>query len=226
MLNGSFAPSLIWASDTFNDTSSEPLTWISDIILPHLCQNLWLESQTYLMTPFIGVQMLIKKYLWRTLKVRGKGMRSLKTSWKVGICRVSLGVQRWSLTRVWLRRIHFHSLFSSNPPQFTPKREKLHKTLFSNALGSRKAYSQEHLRNSNLFDPSKGIRIAESKTFCLRNPVSAKFLLVESRIEGFGIWNTAQGIWNPLTIGIWNPSFMDIESGIHGVESSTGRILF
>ena len=76
MLDGSFAPSLIWASDTFNDTSSEPLTWISDIILPHLCQNLWLESQTYLMTPLIVAQMLIKKYLWRTLKVRGKGMRS------------------------------------------------------------------------------------------------------------------------------------------------------
>lgn len=76
LLDGSFAPSLIWASDTFNDTSSEPLTWISDIILPHLCQNLWLESQTYLMTPLIVAQMLIKKYLWRTLKVRGKGMRS------------------------------------------------------------------------------------------------------------------------------------------------------
>ena len=69
-------PIFVWASDTFNDTSSEPLTWISDIILLHLCQNLWLESQTYLMTPFIGAQMLIKKYLWRTLKVRGKGMRS------------------------------------------------------------------------------------------------------------------------------------------------------
>lgn len=81
-------------------------------------------------------------------------------------------------------------------------------------------------RNSDLFDPSKGIRILESKTFCLRNPLSARFLLVESGIVGFGIWNTAEGIWNPQTIDIRNPSFMDKESGIqyrksgiHGVET-------
>ena len=36
-------------------------------------------------------------------------------------------------------------------------------------------------------------------------PESSKFLLlVESRILGFEIWNTAQGIWN-LTVD-WNPA--------------------
>ena len=37
---------------------------------------------------------------------------------------------------------------------------------------------------------------------------SGKFLLVESGISGFGIRNTAQGIWNP-TIWIRNPSSTD-----------------
>ena len=36
------------------------------------------------------------------------------------------------------------------------------------------------------FTPCKGIQI----------PESGKFLLVESGILGFGIWNTAQAIWN------------------------------
>ena len=38
------------------------------------------------------------------------------------------------------------------------------------------------------------------------NQESRKILLLESGILGFGIWKTAQGIWNPLTIGIQNPS--------------------
>ena len=41
--------------------------------------------------------------------------------------------------------------------------------------------------------PCKGIWIQESW----------KFLLVESRTLGFGIRNTAQGIWNPANY--WNP---------------------
>ena len=98
------------------------------------------------------------------------------------------------------------------------KKEQLHKPLFSNALGSQNAYSQEHFRNSNLFDPSKGIRIPESKTFWLRNPLSAKFLLVESGIVGFGIWNTAQGsgIHRRLVSGIQ-------VSWTKNPESSTGN---
>ena len=50
--------------------------------------------------------------------------------------------------------------------------------------------------------------------------------LVKSGILGFGIRNTAQGIWIPMTTGIQNPSSTDkecgtkyLESGIHGVES-------
>ena len=45
------------------------------------------------------------------------------------------------------------------------------------------------------------------------------FLLVESGIVGLGIWNTAQGIWIPLTIGIRNPSSTDTDSGIKNLES-------
>ena len=43
-----------------------------------------------------------------------------------------------------------------------------------------------------LLAPCKGIRILES----------CKFLLLESGIQDYGIWNTAQGIRNPLTTGI------------------------
>ena len=39
-------------------------------------------------------------------------------------------------------------------------------------------------------------------------PESVKFLLVESGTLGFGIRNTAQGIWNPANY--WNP-----ESKLH-----------
>ena len=47
------------------------------------------------------------------------------------------------------------------------------------------------------------------ENFCLWDPESAKILLVESGIQGIGIWNTAQGNRNyiPLTIGIQNPSY-------------------
>ena len=41
------------------------------------------------------------------------------------------------------------------------------------------------------------------------NQESWKILLLESGILGFGIWKTAQGIRNPLTIGIQNPSSTD-----------------
>ena len=44
-----------------------------------------------------------------------------------------------------------------------------------------------------LFAPCKVMRI----------PESGKFFLVKSRILGFGIWNTAQGIRNPTKD--WNP---------------------
>ena len=45
--------------------------------------------------------------------------------------------------------------------------------------------------------------------FCFWNPESGKILLLESGILGFGIWKTAQGIRNPLRIGIQNPSSTD-----------------
>lgn len=70
----------------------------------------------------------------------------------------------------------------------------------------------------------------------IRIPQSGKFSLMESGIRknsargfgvlGFEIRNTAQGIRNPLTIGICNPSITDKEPGlqllepeIYGVES-------
>ena len=40
-------------------------------------------------------------------------------------------------------------------------------------------------------------------TFCLFDMESGIILLVESRILGFGIWNTALGIRNPTKD--WNP---------------------
>ena len=108
------------------------------------------------------------------------------------------GVQKWSLTRVRLRRIHFHSLFSSNPPRFTPKKEKLHKPLFSNALGSRNAYSQEHFRNSNLSGPSKGIRILRSK-----NP--GIHVIFARRIRNRGLWSLEYSLRNLESTDDWYP---------------------
>ena len=69
-------------------------------------------------------------------------------------------------------------------------------------------------KSKNPFALCKGIRIPECK----------KFLLVESGILGFGIWNTAQGIRNPISIdkdwnpviGIWNP-----RCGTQNPESKT-----
>ena len=66
--------------------------------------------------------------------------------------------------------------------------------------------------------PCKGIQIAEF----------GRFLLVESGILRFGIWNVAKESGISLKIGIRNPSSTDKEnlyhirnpeSGIHGVES-------
>ena len=65
--------------------------------------------------------------------------------------------------------------------------------------------------------------------FCLWNPESGKFFLVESGILGFGIRITAQGIWNPtndwnpesksnwqrLESSTWNPESTGVESRIH-----------
>ena len=55
----------------------------------------------------------------------------------------------------------------------------------------------------NLVSPCMAIRIPESK----------KFLLAESKILGFEIWNTVQRIRNPtnnwnLQSSTWNPEFM------------------
>ena len=49
----------------------------------------------------------------------------------------------------------------------------------------------------------------------MRIPESGKFFLAKSRILGFGIWNTAQGIQVPLT----KTGIQYLESGIHGMES-------
>ena len=48
----------------------------------------------------------------------------------------------------------------------------------------------------------------------------------ESGILGFGIRNTAQGIRNPLTIRIRNPSFTDkhLESSTWNPESTAGNL--
>ena len=48
-----------------------------------------------------------------------------------------------------------------------------------------------------IFAPCKGIQIPESGNFCIWNPESWKFLLVESGILGLGIRNTGVGIRNP-----------------------------
>ena len=57
--------------------------------------------------------------------------------------------------------------------------------------------------------------------FCLWFLESAKISLVESRILGFGIWNTAQGIRNPTNdqVPLAKTGIQYLESGIHGVES-------
>ena len=67
-----------------------------------------------------------------------------------------------------------------------------------------------------MWAPCKGIQISGS----------GRFLLVESGILGFGIWNVAKESGISLKIGIWNPSSTDkengiqyLETGIHGVES-------
>ena len=64
------------------------------------------------------------------------------------------------------------------------------------------------------FSPCRGIRILNPGTF----------LLVESENLGFGIRNTVQGFRNPRSIGIRNPSSIDKESGIHGVESRSKTV--
>ena len=53
------------------------------------------------------------------------------------------------------------------------------------------------------------------------NSDSGKILLVESRILGLRIWNTAQGTWNPTDQWNLESKFWIhyLESGIHAVES-------
>ena len=78
--------------------------------------------------------------------------------------------------------------------------------------------------------PYKGIRYLESGEILLviRDPESGKLFFLKSGILGFGIRNKAQGIRNPLRIGIRNPSCSglpgnpqskNLESEIHGLES-------
>ena len=65
------------------------------------------------------------------------------------------------------------------------------------------------------FAPYKGIRI----------PESGKFLLVESKMRGFGILNTAQGIqnstddWYRIQVPLSETGIQYLESRIRGVES-------
>ena len=56
---------------------------------------------------------------------------------------------------------------------------------------------------SNDFNPCKVIRIPESEKFLLVESGMGEILIVESRILGFGIRNTAYGIQNPAND--WNP---------------------
>lgn len=51
------------------------------------------------------------------------------------------------------------------------------------------AYHSTHVRESGFWNPWLFA--------CRIRKFSGKFLLVVSRILGFGIWNTVQGIWNP-----------------------------
>ena len=61
----------------------------------------------------------------------------------------------------------------------------------------------------------------------IRITETGQLLLIEFGILRFGIRNSAQGLGNPNTIGIWNPSctelqksgIQDLETGIHSVES-------
>ena len=64
--------------------------------------------------------------------------------------------------------------------------------------------------SSQLFDKKMDyckFRYLNPGNSCLRNPESGKFSLVEYGILAFGIWNAAQGIWNPTNN--WNPDPSD-----------------
>ena len=68
----------------------------------------------------------------------------------------------------------------------------------------------------------------KNRPMLIRNPESGiqVILVCESGNHGFGIWNPANEIRNPTLIVIqnpgcwlWNPESMDVENGIHSVES-------
>ena len=80
-------------------------------------------------------------------------------------------------------------------------------------------------KNSDIA-PRKEIQILESGKVLLVESRILEIALVETRLLGFGIWNAAQGIQIPLSIGSRNQRSTDnksriqyLESGIHGVES-------
>ena len=80
-------------------------------------------------------------------------------------------------------------------------------------------------KNSDIA-PHKEIYILESGKFFLVESGILEISLVETRILGFGIRNTAQGIRIPLSIGLRNQRSTDknsrvqyLESEVHGVES-------
>ena len=54
----------------------------------------------------------------------------------------------------------------------------------------------------DLFTSCKELQISEFGRFCLWSAEPAKIFLVESRIVGFGIQNTAQGFRNPANNSI------------------------
>ena len=57
--------------------------------------------------------------------------------------------------------------------------------------------------------PCRGIRI----------PEAGKVLLVESRIQCFGISNTAQGIGDPNQVPLAKTGIQYLKPGIHSLES-------
>ena len=80
-------------------------------------------------------------------------------------------------------------------------------------------------KNSDIA-PRKEIKILESGKFLLVEYRILEISLVETRLLGSGIRNTAQGIQIAPSIGFWNQRSTDkksgiqyLESGIHSVES-------
>ena len=80
-------------------------------------------------------------------------------------------------------------------------------------------------KNSDIA-PRKEIQILESGKFLLVESAILEISLMETRILGFGIRNTAQGIRIPLSIGLRNQGSTDKKSRVQYLESGIHRVEF